>query len=80
MGKPVSGPQPIPPRAGNGGRWSGDIAMAKLDSSPYSSLGAYDGVGPGYSGGSSGFGVSDSFTNYSGLSSGIDLEYSRLSY
>lgn len=55
MGKPVSGPQSIPPRTGTG-RWSGDIG-AKLDSSPFSSMGtSYDGLSSGFPSGGGGHG------------------------
>ena len=69
LGKPVSGPQSIPSCSGTG-QWSGDIA-AKLDTSPYSSLTSYEGlgasfsaVGQSFSSSGSGYGVSDAYPDY----------------
>ena len=68
LGKPVSGPQSVPARAGSSGRWSGDVGT-KLDTSPYSSLGAScEGLGSSYhSSGSSGY---DVYSDYSSLPTG----------
>ena len=73
----MSGPQSVPARAGSGGRWSGDVGT-KLDTSPYSSLGAScEGLGSsypsmGHSSGSSGYGVTEVYSSdYSSLPTGM---------
>ena len=74
LGKPVSGPQTIPSRSGNG-KWSGDMGMSKLDSSPFSSYDATyttTGAGSGYpSGGGGGTTTGfEGYTDYSTISAG----------